>query len=107
MNPQVDMKSEMPVYLLSQLEGTVGEVWPLEVGHIKLAVGSDGQSHCLMGPQGNEKQAAGSQRPHEGKAHRFLLQDSHHRQLKCEQLITGQGEPANKGARSKRMRETS
>lgn len=103
----VDMKREMSMYLLSQPEGAVGEVWPLEIGHIKLAVGRDGQSHCLLGPQGNEKQAAGSQKPHKGKAHRLLLQDGHHRQLKCEQLITGEGEPANKGTRSKSMRETS
>lgn len=92
----------MPVYLLSQHEGAVGEVWPLEVGRINLAVGSDGQRRCLLGPQGNEKQAADGQCPHKGKAHR-LLQEGHHRQLKCEQLITEKGEPVVERARGRNV----
>ena len=77
----------MQLYLLGQHKGAVDDVRLLEVGHLKLAPGVDGQRICLLGPQGNEKQAAGGQSPHKGKTHRFL-QDSHHRSHKCQKLIT-------------------
>lgn len=94
------------MYLLGKHEGAVDEVRPLEVRLINLAVGSDRQCCCLLDPQGSKNQAVDRQNPHQGKAHGFL-QASHHRDLKCEQLITEEGEPVSKRTRGKNVRETS
>lgn len=67
-------------YLLSQHEGAVGDIGLLEVGLVKSAVRADGQRCPSLHPQGNEKEAAGGQSSHKGRAHRFL-QGSHRRQL--------------------------